>query len=121
MMVTVFRSRLRPEAADEYATWSARMGGLAEAMPGYISRKTFVAEDGERVTIVEFETEEHLRAWSVHPEHVKAKEKGRTTFYSEYDIKVCAVERMWSFPKRRRKKGVATRVIPARSSSPEKG
>jgi heme-degrading monooxygenase HmoA len=99
MVVTIFRSRLRPEAADEYASWATRMSELAEAMPGYVSRKTFVAEDGERVTIVEFESEEHQHAWSVHPEHRRAKDKGRTTFYSEYDIKVCTVERAWSFPR----------------------
>ncbi len=34
------------------------MSALAKAMPGYISHKGFVAEDGERVTIVEFESDE---------------------------------------------------------------
>jgi len=49
MMVTIFRSRLDPDAADEYAAWAARMSELAQTMPGYISHKGFVAEDGERV------------------------------------------------------------------------
>jgi hypothetical protein len=30
-------------------------------MPGFVSRKVFAAEDGERVTIVEFEWEETHR------------------------------------------------------------
>ena len=29
MMLTVFRSRLRPEAHEEYMQWAARMGELA--------------------------------------------------------------------------------------------
>ncbi len=33
------------------------MSALARTMPGYISHKCFLAEDGERVTIVEFESE----------------------------------------------------------------
>jgi heme-degrading monooxygenase HmoA len=89
MIVTVFRSRLRPENRDEYTVWATRMSELARAMPGYISHKIFVAEDGERVTIVEFETLEHTQAWATHPEHVAAKKKGREGFYSDYSIQVC--------------------------------
>ena len=98
MILTVFRSRLRPEAQDEYAPWAARMSELAKSMPGYISHKSFTAPDGERVTLAEFDTEEHMRAWSAHPEHVEAKKKGRAGFYSEYDIKVCTVNRTHAFP-----------------------
>ena len=99
MIITVFRSRVRPEALQEYATWAARMSELARKMPGYISHKGFAAEDGERVTIVEFESEETLRAWSLHPDHVEAKKKGRASFYSEYRIQICAVQRDSTFPK----------------------
>lgn len=97
MVVTVFRSRLKPEAQQEYAAWAARMSELARAMPGYVSHKGFVAEDGERVTIVEFESEEQVRAWANHPEHVAAKAKGRSAFYSEYRIQVCSVMRQADF------------------------
>ena len=99
MIVTVFRSRLRSEAVDEYMQWSARMSELARTMPGYISHKGFVAPDGERVTIVEFENEETLRGWSHQPDHLEAKKKGRTDFYSEYRIQVCTVQRQSDFPK----------------------
>ncbi len=100
MIVTVFRSRVKPEAQEEYARWAARMSELARQMPGYVSHKGFLAEDGERVTIVEFESEEALRAWSVHREHVEAKKKGRSSFYLEYRVQVCAVQRESSFPNR---------------------
>jgi heme-degrading monooxygenase HmoA len=100
MVVTVFRSRVKPEAQEEYARWAARMAELAKGMPGYISHKGFVAEDGERVTIVEFESEETQRAWAVHPEHVDAKKKGRRDFYSEYRVQVCTLERESAYPKK---------------------
>ena len=99
MIITVFRSRVRPESREEYARWTVRMSELARKMPGYVSHKGFVAEDGERVTIVEFESEETLRAWSQHPDHVEAKKKGRASFYSEYRIQICAVQRDSTFPK----------------------
>jgi heme-degrading monooxygenase HmoA len=99
LFVTVFRSRLKPEAQDEYMALAARMSELAQTMPGYVSHKGFVAPDGERVTIVEFSSEEGMRAWGSNPEHVAAKGKGRSTFYSEYRIQVCTVVRETSFPK----------------------
>ena len=54
--------------------------------------------DGERVTIVEFESEAAQRAWSRHPDHVGAQKKGRKDFYSEYRLLVCRVERESVFP-----------------------
>ena len=93
MVVTVFRSRVKPEAQQEYAQWAARISTLAKQMPGYVSHKGFVAEDGERVTIVEFESEDAQRGWARNLEHMDAQRKGRSDFYSEYRIQVCNVIR----------------------------
>jgi len=97
LIVTVFRSRLKPDASDEYGQWAARIGELAKAMPGYISHKVFTAPDGERVTVVEFEREEHVRAWAAHPDHAQAKKRGREAFYREYRIQICSVLKESSF------------------------
>jgi heme-degrading monooxygenase HmoA len=98
MVITVFRSRLKPGIEDEYERWSERIGALAETMPGFISARDYVAPDGERVAIVEFESAETQRAWAQHPQHVEAQQKGRRDFYSEYRIQVCTVEREHRFP-----------------------
>ena len=100
MVITVFRSRVKPEAQKEYMQWASRMSELAKSMAGYVSHKGFVAEDGERVTIVEFDSEEAQRVWAVHPEHVEAKKKGRKDFYSEYRVQVCVLQRESAYPKR---------------------
>ena len=97
MIVTIFRSRLRRGVGDAYGPTADRMDELAATMPGYISHKGFVAEDGERVTIVEFESEEALRAWRTHPEHMAAQKAGRETFYEEYRLQTCEVLRDTSF------------------------
>ena len=91
MIVTVFRSRLNPQAAEEYRRWAVRMSELAREVPGYISHKGFTAEDGERVTIVEFEHQEGQTAWRMHPEHLEAQKLGRVKYYEMYDIKVAEV------------------------------
>jgi len=89
MIVTVFRTRLLPGVREEYLALAERMNKLAATMPGYISHKTFFADDGERVTIVEFESRETLQAWRSHPDHVEAQRQGRLRFYSEYQFTTC--------------------------------
>jgi heme-degrading monooxygenase HmoA len=98
MIVTVFRNRLNPGAQDEYGPMAKHMSELARAVPGYISHKTFTADDGERVTIVEFESEEALREWRIHPEHAKAKKRGIESFFSEYKYQICTVIRDRTWP-----------------------
>ena len=79
MLITVFRSRLKPGLRDEYAAAVARMNELAQTMPGYVSHKTYYAEDGERCTIVEFAHEDGLAPGAPIPSigrHRKWREKG---------------------------------------------
>ncbi len=103
MIVTVFRSRLMPDVREEYIGLVERMVELAAAMPGYISHKGFFAEDGERVTIVEFEDEAAQRAWRMHPEHREAQKKARETYYEAYSVQVCEVKRQSKFDRNTRK------------------
>jgi len=97
MPVVVFRSRLRPESAAEFRELVPRMLDLARSTPGFVSYKAFEADDGERVSIIEFETDEALHTWREHPEHRKAQVAGRDRFYAEYDIKVCEPMRESAF------------------------
>jgi len=97
LVVTIFRSRLRPEAVLEYEEMAARMRSLAEQISGFIAIKTFTAPDGERVSIVEFETQEAHQAWRQHPDHREAQRLGRERFYSEFSIQVMEEPRSYSF------------------------
>jgi len=82
-MVVVFRARRTPEGAgEEYRHWFLRMSELARKMPGYISHKGYVADDGERLTLFEWESAETLHAWATHPEHIPVKRLGREKFYT---------------------------------------
>jgi heme-degrading monooxygenase HmoA len=94
MMVVVFRARRTPEGeGEEYRKWFARMSEFARKMPGYISHKPYIAEDGERLTLFEWESADTLRAWATHPEHVAVKKLGRQNFYAEYHLQVCELVR----------------------------
>jgi heme-degrading monooxygenase HmoA len=98
MVLTVFRSRLRDENREAYLALAPRMSERARTMPGYVSHKVFVAEDGERVTLVEFTDEASQRAWSQNAEHLAAKKEGRASFYAEYSLQICEVVRESRFP-----------------------
>ena len=93
MIVTVFRSRLKASSLDEYLELAPKIAALAQSMPGYRSHKMFVAEDGERLTLVEFADEASQRGWSSQADHLAAKKRGRDAFYTEYSIQVCQVLR----------------------------
>jgi heme-degrading monooxygenase HmoA len=97
MIVTVFRSRLMPGVREDYVALVDRMAELAATMPGYISHKGFFAEDGERCTIVEFESEEAQRAWRMNAEHREAQRKARDIYYAAYSVQICEVKREAKF------------------------
>jgi heme-degrading monooxygenase HmoA len=97
-IVTVFRSRLNPGIDTDYADVAQRMNDLATQMPGYIEHKSFLADDGERVTIVTFADQASHDAWRNHPEHRAAQQAGRERFYSEYSLTVAEVRHHREFP-----------------------
>jgi len=100
MKIVLFRSRLRPDAGEEYEETARRTLELATAMPGFVSFKTFTASDGEHVSIIEFESEEAIAAWYRHPEHLAAQQQGRESFYEEYQIHVCSPVRSYGFTRK---------------------
>jgi heme-degrading monooxygenase HmoA len=98
MMVVVFRARRTLEGeGEDYRRWFLRMGELAREMPGYLSHKSYVADDGERLTLFEWESADTLRAWASHPEHIAVKKLGRDKFYADYHLQVCELVRDSTF------------------------
>lgn len=97
MVVVVFRSRIRPEFAVEFQELADRMYALCRSMPGFLSYKVYQNADGERVSIHEWESAEHLRNWRQHPEHVVAQQLGRDKYYAEYTSYVADQPRTSTF------------------------
>jgi heme-degrading monooxygenase HmoA len=91
-VVTVFRSRLRAEGAAAYGDDATRIAALARTMPGYVEHKAFVADDGERVTVVTFADRASHEAWRDHPEHRAAQRRGIDGYYASYSIQVGTTE-----------------------------
>jgi len=88
MVISIFRSRLRPENAEEFAALADEMMKLAEGMPGFLSYKLYTSDDGELCSIVEFESHAQLLAWRELPAHRDAQELGRERYYEAYTLHV---------------------------------
>ncbi len=88
MVLVVFRSVLRSGNEDEFQALAAELTSIAESMPGFVSYKVFKADDGERCSIIEFETEEDLKGWRDQVTHRQAQQAGRDRFYTEYSLQI---------------------------------
>lgn len=96
-IVTVFRSRLAPDANPAYGEHAGRMSELAQTMPGYVDHKSFTADDGERVTIVTFADRETHEGWRLQTDHVAAQRAGIASYYDAYSLQVATVEKVSVF------------------------
>ena len=88
MIVVIFRSKVREGVEEEYYARADEMAAIARTMPGFISFKAYTADDGERISVHEWESREQLEAWRTHPEHLEMQQYGRDKFYDEYTLYV---------------------------------
>jgi heme-degrading monooxygenase HmoA len=87
MVIVVFRSRLRRDAdVDAYGVLSEAIDALAAEQVGFVSIDTYARSDGERVSVVQFDSDDAVAAWRRHPTHVEAQRRGREEFYEWYSI-----------------------------------
>lgn len=97
MMIIVFRSRLAAEAGADYAETADAMLARARSMPGFLEFKHFHADDGERLSLIRWESAETLRAWAEDAQHLTAQRRGRERWYTAYSIDVAEVVRTSRF------------------------
>jgi heme-degrading monooxygenase HmoA len=90
MYVNVFRSRKRADMdVAAYAADAARMDALARAQKGFLAFRTYRAEDGETLSMSEWETEADAQAWRRHAEHAMVQARGRQDYYESYTTYSC--------------------------------
>jgi heme-degrading monooxygenase HmoA len=98
MYLVVFRNRKRADIDRvAYADDAAAMERLAQAQPGYLSFKSYVAEDGEVVALSEWVNEAAARAWGHVAEHRLVQQHGRERYYQDYTLFGCADPRIHRF------------------------
>lgn len=96
MIVVLFRSKL-VDAPEGYAEMAEEMESLARTMPGFVDVKSYRADDGERLTVVRWESQETMRHWRENVRHQVAQRLGRERWYRYYKLEVAELVREKSF------------------------
>ena len=87
MYLVVFRNRKRADInAAAYAADAAQMDALARAQPGFLSFKSYTADDGEVIALSEWANMESALAWRRMAEHAEVQGRGRSEYYESYTL-----------------------------------
>ena len=93
MYVVIFRAKVRT-LDDEYSRVAARMRELALSQFGCLEFQA-VTEGVDEVALSYWPSEEAIRAWKSHPEHVLAQQAGRERWYASYSVQVAEISRAY--------------------------
>jgi heme-degrading monooxygenase HmoA len=98
MFLVVFRNRKHADMDEaSYAADNAAMEKLAREQPGYISFKSYIAEDGEVIALSEWESEGAALQWRRNSEHAAVQARGRADYYASYTLFACDSPRIHTF------------------------
>jgi heme-degrading monooxygenase HmoA len=78
---------------EEHDRLGERMYNIVSQLPGFLSIKSFKADDGEELTVFRFASEQALEAWRTHLEHVETMKRGHAEFYASGFLQICKVIR----------------------------
>ena len=94
MVLVTFRNRMAPGVdVQEYGQRVGKLFEIVAAMPGFRGIRSYEAEDGERLSLIEFDSHESLAAWREQAEHRVAQELGKQKYYAEYHLQICELVR----------------------------
>ncbi|MGN6500300.1 MAG: antibiotic biosynthesis monooxygenase family protein, partial [Tsuneonella sp.] len=81
-----------------YEAEAAAMEAMAAAQRGFLSFKSYAAEDGEVIALSEWADEAAARAWGRVAEHRAVQARGRAAYYESYTLFGCDSPRIHRFP-----------------------
>lgn len=95
MYYAVIFTSTRTEVEEGYSEMAMRMVELAQQQPGFIGIESARNEIG--ITVSYWESLDAIKSWKVNTEHLLAQEKGKTTWYKNYKVRIAKVEREYEF------------------------
>ncbi|WEG14892.1 antibiotic biosynthesis monooxygenase [Pullulanibacillus sp. KACC 23026] len=91
----IFTSQ-RTDGDKGYGRMARKMEELASQQEGFLGIES--ARDSELgITVSYWDSLEAIQKWKDHAAHQVAQEKGRTEWYKNYKVRICKVERDYSF------------------------
>jgi len=78
-----------------YEEMSIEMVSLVKKQPGFLGMDSARNEVG--ITVSYWDSIEAIKNWKENLQHQKAQKNGKEKWYSEYHVRICKVEREYSF------------------------
>jgi heme-degrading monooxygenase HmoA len=91
MFIVIFRATIR-RLDDEYSKVAARMRELALSEFECLEFHS-VTEGRNEVALSYWKSEESIRAWKAHPEHIAAQVRGKEVWYESYSVQIAHITR----------------------------
>lgn len=78
-----------------YKEMAIKMEDLAKKQNGFLGIDS--ARNKIGITVSYWENLDVIKNWKQHTDHLLAQQKGRSNWYSWYNVKICKVEREYDF------------------------
>ncbi len=91
----IFTSKRSAEDAPGYDGMAERMLELAARQPGFLGVEH--ARDALGITVSYWDSLKSIADWKAHSDHLMAQQLGRASWYEYYRIRICRVERDYTF------------------------
>ena len=83
------------ENIEGYSEMAKKMEEFAKQQSGYLGMDS--ARQSVGITVSYWESLDAIKNWKQQSEHLVAQQKGRTDWYSWYNVRICKVEREYEF------------------------
>lgn len=93
MYVVIFKAKVR-QFDDEYSQMAERMRDLALTEFGCLEFNA-VTEGDQEIALSYWPSEEHIKAWKQHPEHLAAQQLGKERWYESYSVEIAEIMRSY--------------------------
>lgn len=91
----VIFTSLLSEKVKGYTEMSNKMEKLAKQQDGFLGMNS--ARNDIGITISYWDSLEAIKNWKLQSDHLIAQDKGKSDWYSWYNVKICKVEREYDF------------------------
>lgn len=93
MYVVIFKAKVR-QFDDEYSQMAERMRELALTEFGCLEFNA-VTEGDQEIALSYWPSEDHIKAWKQHPEHLAAQQLGKERWYESYSVEIAGIMRSY--------------------------
>jgi len=93
----VIFTSIRSEGDKTYNEMSDKMVVLAKKQEGFLGMESARNELG--ITVSYWDSLDAIKKWKMNVNHTEARNKGRSTWYKAFKVRICKVEKDYEFEK----------------------